>query len=256
MNIGDTISKLRKEKGITQQDLASKLNVSPKTISSWENNRNIPSIDMLILLSNELNTNIDVLLDLNAENKQEKSKLYEKKSFKDNLIKVIIIGIIFVIPILFFWYAGYITIAAYTAHIWAFENSNLIETSHMMTNLFTSFVIEYFIYLIIIFINYILYNKKHTYILLVINTIILAILALNWFDYALIILLILIIIEIILAITKSQKSLFYLNIITAILSLIIYIVTIFTKGLIDLDYIIFAIASIIGIYWAITKINA
>ena len=74
MNIGDTISKLRKEKGITQQDLASKLNVSPKTISSWENNRNIPSIDMLILLSNELNTNIDVLLDLNAENKQEKSK--------------------------------------------------------------------------------------------------------------------------------------------------------------------------------------
>ena len=82
MNIGDTISKLRKEKGITQQDLASKLNVSPKTISSWENNRNIPSIDMLILLSNELNTNIDVLLDLNAENKQEKSKLYEKKSFK------------------------------------------------------------------------------------------------------------------------------------------------------------------------------
>ena len=35
-NIGNIISKLREEKGLTQKDLANKLNISDKAISKWE----------------------------------------------------------------------------------------------------------------------------------------------------------------------------------------------------------------------------
>lgn len=255
MNLGNKISELRKEKKLTQEELAKMVNVSAKTISSWENNRNLPSIDMLISLSNELDTSIDILLDLNKENKKEKSKLYEQRSFKENLINILITALIFILPILFFWYAGYITIAAYTAHLWAFENPDLVETSRIMLNLFSTFVIEYFIYLIFIFINYILYKKKHPYILIVINTFILTTIACNRFDILPIIMLVLFIIEVILSLRKNKRILFYFNIILAVISLITYIILLVTNSFFDLDYSIYIIACIIGIYWSITRIK-
>ena len=253
MSIGDTICVLRKEKGLTQSDLANLLNVSPKTISSWEKNRNLPSIDMLILLSNALDTNIDTIINLKNENKKEKSKIYEKKDFKNSIIKMLIIGIIFIIPILYFWYAGYITIAAYTAHIWIFEDVDLIETSQIMLNLFSHLVFEYFIYLILMLINYILYKKKLSSILLAINTFILTAIGFNRIDFVPIILLALIIIEIILGLLKSKKTLFYFNIIVASISFITYIILLISNSYVDLDYIIFIIACVIGICWAINS---
>ncbi len=45
--IGDNIRKLREEKGLSQLDLAKKLNVSDRTISSWEVNRTEPKISMI-----------------------------------------------------------------------------------------------------------------------------------------------------------------------------------------------------------------
>ena len=87
MNIGDTISSLRKDKNMTQEELAKKLNVSAKTISNWENNRNLPSIDMIILLSEALDTDINTLLDINKSNVTEKSNAYKKIDFKDQLLK-------------------------------------------------------------------------------------------------------------------------------------------------------------------------
>ena len=154
----------------------------------------------------------------------------------------------------FFWYTGYITIAAYTTHIWAFDDVNLFETAKIMVNLFSYFVIEYFVYLIFMLINYILYKKKHPYILLVINTFILTTIACNRFDIVLIIMLILLIIEIILSF-KNKKALFYFNIIVILISLIIYVISTIINNLVDLDYIIFVIACIICIYWSISKIR-
>lgn len=51
MNLGERISKLRKEKGWTQNDLANRLYVADKTISSWESNRTEPSLETIIKLS-------------------------------------------------------------------------------------------------------------------------------------------------------------------------------------------------------------
>lgn len=44
---GKVIRDLRTEKGMTQQELASLLNVSPTTVSKWENGRGLPDVSML-----------------------------------------------------------------------------------------------------------------------------------------------------------------------------------------------------------------
>ena len=51
MNLGKRISKLRTLKKLSQEDLAKKLFVSNKTISSWETNRTEPGLEDIVRLS-------------------------------------------------------------------------------------------------------------------------------------------------------------------------------------------------------------
>ncbi len=44
--IGSFLKELRKEKGITQERVAEKLNVSARTVSRWETGRNMPDISL------------------------------------------------------------------------------------------------------------------------------------------------------------------------------------------------------------------
>ena len=48
-SMGDMISTLRKEKGMTQKDLADRLNITDKAVSKWERNLAFP--DTRVLLS-------------------------------------------------------------------------------------------------------------------------------------------------------------------------------------------------------------
>lgn len=60
--LNENIKKLRKSKGLSQEELAIKLNVVRQTISKWENGLSVPDADMLIALANELDTSVSVLL--------------------------------------------------------------------------------------------------------------------------------------------------------------------------------------------------
>ncbi len=62
MNLGSRIAKLRKEKGITQQQLAELIYVTDKTISSWESNRTEPNLEMIIKISEILDGSIGYLI--------------------------------------------------------------------------------------------------------------------------------------------------------------------------------------------------
>lgn len=53
---GKFISELRKEKNMTQEQLAEKLGVSDKSISRWENGNTMPDISLLVELADILNT--------------------------------------------------------------------------------------------------------------------------------------------------------------------------------------------------------
>lgn len=60
--IGLYIKKLRKQKGLTQQQLADKLNVSFQAVSKWETGETLPDVALLLDLCNELDTTADTLL--------------------------------------------------------------------------------------------------------------------------------------------------------------------------------------------------
>ena len=65
---GERISILRKAKGISQVQLANKIGVSKQSVSNWENNNIMPSVDMVITLADFFGCTSDYLLELN-ENK-------------------------------------------------------------------------------------------------------------------------------------------------------------------------------------------
>ena len=62
MEIGKQIKEHRKRMEWTQKGLAAKLNVSDKTISSWETGRTYPELSLLVELSELFNTSLDELL--------------------------------------------------------------------------------------------------------------------------------------------------------------------------------------------------
>ena len=93
-----TLQNLERKKNITQEELAKNINVSPKTISSYENNRNLPIIETLILLSQELDVSINDILGINEENSKEIKNKYENKNF----LQIVIIFLISIIPMIYF----------------------------------------------------------------------------------------------------------------------------------------------------------
>lgn len=104
--IGNFLKNLRKEKGITQEMLAEKLNVSGRTVSRWETGNNMPDISLLIELAEFYDISIPEIVNgerknekMNKEVKEVAQTLSEYAGFeKENLIKKIqsqsIIGVI------------------------------------------------------------------------------------------------------------------------------------------------------------------
>ncbi len=76
--IGLFIAKCRREKNMTQEDLAEKLGVSNKSISRWENGKTMMDISLFEPLCNELDISIIELLNGERINDKKKDKLYTK----------------------------------------------------------------------------------------------------------------------------------------------------------------------------------
>jgi len=62
MDFGMQIKKLRSSRKLTQEQLAKKLNVSRQTISSWENNRNLPDLGMVVQIAKIFELSLDQLI--------------------------------------------------------------------------------------------------------------------------------------------------------------------------------------------------
>lgn len=60
---GDMIQMLRRSRNFNQVQLAEKLGVSKQTVSNWENNNILPSIDMLLKISKLFSVSCDYLLE-------------------------------------------------------------------------------------------------------------------------------------------------------------------------------------------------
>ena len=88
MNFGERLKKLRIEHNMTQEDLAMALFVSNKTVSSWEQNRTEPSMDLIIKISDLFECYYSYLIygDTKKNDIETEIKIkLEKKNF-DNLV--------------------------------------------------------------------------------------------------------------------------------------------------------------------------
>lgn len=78
--LNENIKNLRKSKGISQEELAIKLNVVRQTVSKWENGLSVPDSSMLISLAEELDTSVSILLGETVnETNQDYLKTISKK---------------------------------------------------------------------------------------------------------------------------------------------------------------------------------
>ena len=81
--IGGFLKELRKEKGVTQEQLAEQFNVSNRTISRWENGNNMPDLDILIEISDYYEVDLREIL-----NGERKSKNMDKE-MKETVLQAV-----------------------------------------------------------------------------------------------------------------------------------------------------------------------
>lgn len=72
---GDIIKKLRTLRNLSQVQLASALNISKQTVSNWENNNIMPSVEMLTAIAQYFSVSTDYLLELDHKTYIEVSGL-------------------------------------------------------------------------------------------------------------------------------------------------------------------------------------
>ena len=70
----------RKERGLSQEELASRLHVVRQTISKWEKGQSVPDAEQLIKLAVILETTVSELLGTKAENEEEPNQLAKELS--------------------------------------------------------------------------------------------------------------------------------------------------------------------------------
>ena len=110
----DNIKAIRKSKGLSQEELAIKLNVVRQTISKWEQGLSVPDSEMLISISevfetpvstllgeNILETNVDDLKAISEKLEVINLQLVQKKSKKRKMIRWLLISLCLIIVIIF-----------------------------------------------------------------------------------------------------------------------------------------------------------
>lgn len=89
MTIGDKLSELRKQKGFSQEHVASLLNVTRQSVSKWENNIALPETQKLIELSSLYEVSLDYLVKDDLEVIQSVSQIESKSISRLNFSTVI-----------------------------------------------------------------------------------------------------------------------------------------------------------------------
>ncbi len=83
MNIGEKLFELRKEKNLSQEDVAEKLNVTRQTVSKWETNQSTPDFDKILPLCELFEIGTEELL----TGKKPEEKVKQEEKFEKTLTK-------------------------------------------------------------------------------------------------------------------------------------------------------------------------
>lgn len=96
MSIGEKLLELRKEKHLSQEEVANRLNVSRQTISKWETNQSTPDFDKIIPLCKLYEITADELLGEVKGKEREVNTIeeLEKESYRSKKAKGVGIGVL------------------------------------------------------------------------------------------------------------------------------------------------------------------
>ncbi len=100
MNVGEKILQLRKKMGLSQEELAEKLNVTRQTISKWETNQSSPDFEKIVPLCDLFEITTDELLRGKSENIKnlDDSKIRRKTACKVSIsVFIYFLAIIWII---------------------------------------------------------------------------------------------------------------------------------------------------------------
>ncbi len=87
--LSENIKNLRKEKGMSQEELAAKLNVVRQTVSKWEQNLSVPDSEMLISIAEVFDVSVSQLLGETVETNDTKTELEKISQKLENLNEMI-----------------------------------------------------------------------------------------------------------------------------------------------------------------------
>lgn len=99
---GRFIAGMRKEKKMTQAELAEKIHVTDKAVSRWERGISAPNINTLILMSEKFNIQVDEMLKSRDVDEKNDNKTTPPKKNKNYSITFLLIGILGLISTPFF----------------------------------------------------------------------------------------------------------------------------------------------------------
>lgn len=129
MSLGKRIQSYRKQRGLSQEQLASLLNVSRQALSKWEQDINVPNVEKIIEVAKKLDVSINELLGIEDETNSEYAKLEsilnqlvltQNNEIKRNKHYLMIGSIIAMIVIL----AGGVVLWGFYTNIIGLRNSN------------------------------------------------------------------------------------------------------------------------------------
>ena len=76
MSFGESLAKLRKNKGMSQEELANNLNVSRQAVSKWESNNSYPETEKIVAICKLFNCSMDELIGIKEGNVKSKNKIF------------------------------------------------------------------------------------------------------------------------------------------------------------------------------------
>lgn len=106
MTLGQKIKGLRKNKGLSQEDLANKLNVSRQAVSKYEKDINEPNIDTIKRISKYFNVDLEYLLNDDSLDSKDESKNNISNNVNNKnivLYYILLIISILIIILCFIW---------------------------------------------------------------------------------------------------------------------------------------------------------
>ena len=102
MDVGKQIKKFRQDLKLSQEELASKIFVTRQTISNWENGKNYPDVNSLVMLSQLFNTSLDILVKGDVIEMEKQVEQDDVRRFKRDTViftVLIILTVVSAVPL-------------------------------------------------------------------------------------------------------------------------------------------------------------